>query len=116
MLKLGWLKGHCGEVAMGGVEVSVCGAGMGGIEVTVLRNMWANRMSRGSEIGLVAACCAEEAGHCLIVDQLHKLATISQHSSRWSAAAPFRTVWLMHEAISCLAWKTEHDEVTIIVM
>ena len=101
---------------MGGVEVSVCGVGMGGIEVTVLRNMWANRMSRGSEIGLVAACCAEEAGHFLIVDQLHKLATISQHSSRWSAAAPFRTVWLMHEAINCLAWKTEHDEVTVIVM
>ena len=115
-MKFGWLKSHCGEVAMGGVEVSVCGAGVGGIEVTVLRNMRVNRMSRGSELGLVLACCAEESGHCLIVDQLQKLATISQHSSKWSATAPSRAVWLMYEASNCLAWKTKHDEVTIIFM
>ena len=115
-MKFGWLKSHCGEVAMGGVEVSVCGAGMGGIEVAVLRNMRVNRMSRGSELGLVLACCAEEAGYCLIVTKLQKLVTISQHSSKWSAAAPSQAVWPMHEAINCLAWKTEHDEVTVIFM
>ena len=116
MLKLGWSKSQCGEVVMGGVEVSVCGAGMGGVEVSVLRDRWVNRMSRGAELGLVLACCAEESGHCLIVDKLQKLATISQRSSKWSATAPSRAVWLMYEASNCLAWKTEHDEVTVIFM
>ena len=74
------------------------------------------RMSRGVELGLILACCVDESGCCLIVDKLHKTATISQHSSRWSAASPTRAVWYMHEVATCLAWKTEHGEVTAIMM
>ena len=73
-------------------------------------------MSRGAELGLVLACCVEESGHCLIVDKLQKLAAISQRSSKWSATAQSRAVWLMYETSNCLAWKSEHGEVTAIFM
>ena len=73
-------------------------------------------LSRGDELGLIVACCADESGHCLVVDTMPKLAALSQHSGKWSAAAPTRAVWHMCDIVNCVAWKTEHDEVTAVMM
>ena len=73
-------------------------------------------LSRGDELGLIVACCADESGHCLVVDTMPKLTALSQHSGKWSAAAPTRAAWHMCDVVNCVAWKTEHDEVTAVMM
>ena len=75
-------------------------------------------MSRGAEIGVVVACCIEGAtdGHHLVVGVLSKVATLSNHSGRWSAASAATAVWHMSEVANCLAWKIDHGEVTAILV
>ena len=71
---------------------------------------------RGDELGRIVACCADESGHCLVVDSMRKVAALSQHSGKWSATAPTRALWCMREVVTCSAWKEEGDEVTVIMM
>ena len=73
-------------------------------------------LPRGDELGLIVACCADDPGHCLVVDSMPKLTAFSQHSGKWSAAAPTRAVWHMHDIVNCAAWKTDRDEITAIIM
>ena len=71
---------------------------------------------RCDELGRIVACCADESGHCLVVDSMRKVAALSQHSGKWSATAPTRALWCMREVVTCSAWKEEGDEVTVIMM
>ena len=72
--------------------------------------------SPGDELGQISACCTDTTGSCLIVEQLHKVATISQHSSKFCLARATRAMWPMHEVVVCAAWKVEHDEITAVAM
>ena len=72
--------------------------------------------SPGEELGEISACCAEATGHYLIVEQLQKVATLSQHSSKFRMARATRAVWRMCDVALCAAWKVEHDEITAIAI
>ena len=73
-------------------------------------------MSRGDEVGAVVACCADHTGELLVVDKPPLVATISQHSSRWSMDGAKREIWAIGEAHPCAAWKLEGGEITTILM
>ena len=73
-------------------------------------------MSRGDEVGAVVACCADHTGEFLVVDKPPLVATISQHSSRWSMDGATREIWAVGEAHPCAAWKLEGGEITTILM
>ena len=70
----------------------------------------------GDDVAVILACCLDESGHYLLVDQLRKVVSISQHSGKWSATTMTRAVWLMDEVHNCLAWKGDHHEVTAVLM
>ena len=71
---------------------------------------------RGAEVGLIVACCEDEGSHYLVVDKPTMLAVLSPHSRRWSARVGSRDVWRVTEAVSCMAWKIDDDEVTTIML
>ena len=74
-------------------------------------------MSRGAELGVVVACCQDEAGLCVIVQKATLVRDISDHSCRWRMDQHAREVWHAYEVILCAAWKFESDvEVTVIAM
>ena len=95
-----------------GMEMCV-GVGMG---TGWLIRGWGEGRSRGDEVGAVVACCADHTGEFLVVDKPPLVATISQHSSRWSMDGATREIWAIGEAHPCAAWKLEGGEITTILM
>ena len=73
-------------------------------------------MPPGDELGQIVACCTDATASCLVIEQLSKVATLSQHSSKFRLAPTTRALWLMHEVANCAAWKIEHDEITAIAI
>ena len=57
-----------------------------------------------------------KSGDFLVVDKPPLVATISQHSSRWSMDGATREIWAIGEAHPCAAWKLEGGEITTILM
>ena len=73
-------------------------------------------MSRGHEVGRVAACLRDEHDVCLLVNKLAKLADVSQHSAVWSTQASTTCLWQVHEVLNCAAWLYDGDQATVIVL
>ena len=65
---------------------------------------------------MVIACCCDDSAACLVVNLCAKEAEHSDHSSTWYVQSSMRSVWLMHEALNCLAWKWDGDKVLVIAM
>ena len=67
-------------------------------------------------MGRVTACCRDESGSSILVDVARKVSQLSPHSSTWSVRSAAPCMWLMHEAINCVAWKVTGDEVIVIML
>ena len=75
---------------------------------------WVGLSARGTEVGRIVACCVEDGEHFLIVVKYQLVATLSQHSSRWTTLGATQAVWRMDEVLNCMAWKVDQCETTII--
>ena len=75
---------------------------------------WVGLSARGTEVGRIVACCVEDGEHFLIVVKYQLVATLSQHSSRWTTLGATQVVWRMDEVLNCMAWKVDQCETTVI--
>jgi hypothetical protein len=60
----------------------------------------------GGALGVVLACCVDSVDAYVIVNELHKVADLSAHSSTWSQRAAERKVWPARQLSECIAWQT----------
>ena len=70
----------------------------------------------GSEVGHVVACCCDETGACLLVEVGNRVEEHSRYSQTYLMRNQTCSVWYMHEATCCAAWRWEGDRVTVVVM
>ena len=71
--------------------------------------------TRGQEIGVVAACCAEGSDYVLIVDKVSVLSRASVHSAVCTMASTGRAAWRMDEVAACQGWCAEESHMVVIV-
>ena len=72
--------------------------------------------SRGQELGFVRACLRDSSDCALIVQQAQRVSPLSPHSFKFTMRDAVTCIWLMHEAVSCIAWQLGGEEGVAVII